>query len=72
MKEPIIFKSILGDDGDVQVRFVFLLASRDSDGHLKFMKNIMTAFQSEEIQIKLLKANSSKELFDTLSFIDRE
>lgn len=72
LKEPIIFKSILGDDGDVQVRFVFLLASRDSDGHLKFMKNIMTAFQSEEIQIKLLKANSSKELFDTLSFIDRE
>ena len=72
LKKPIFFKSILGDGSYVSVKFIFLLASRDSDGHLKFMRNIMTAFQSEEIQNKLLSANNSKELYEILSFIDKD
>ncbi len=34
------------------------------------MKNIMSAFQSPEIQNKLYNAKDNEELFEILSFID--
>lgn len=70
LKNPVMFKSMLGDGSDVPVKFVFLLASKDSNGHMSFMKNIMTAFQSSDIQRNLAEAKSSEELYTTLSFID--
>ena len=70
MKKEIVFKSILNDGSDVNVKFVFLLASRDSKGHMQFMKNIMTAFQSEEIQHRLMDAKDPDELYEILKFID--
>lgn len=70
LKNEVVFKSILGDGSDVNVKFVFCLASRDSEGHMQFMKNIMTAFQSEEIQNRLLDAKDNDELYEILKFID--
>ncbi len=72
MKNDVIFKSILNDGNDVNVKFVFVLASRDSDDHMQFMKNIMTSFQSEEIQNRLLVAKDRTELYEILKFIDEK
>lgn len=70
LKNDVVFKSILGDGSDVNVRFVFVLASRDSACHMQFMKNIMTAFQSPDIQNRLIEAKNSDELYRILKFID--
>lgn len=70
LKNEVVFKSILGDGSDVHVKFVFLLASVDSESHMSFMKNIMTAFQSEEIQNKLSAAKDPDELYEILKFIN--
>lgn len=70
LKHPVMFKSILGDGSDIPVKFVFLLASKDSEGHMSFMKNIMTAFQSSDIQKDLAEARSNEDLYKTLAFID--
>lgn len=70
LNKEVVFKSIMNDGSDVNVKFVFLLASKDSEGHMQFMKNIMTAFQSAEIQNKLNEANSTDEIYEILKFID--
>ncbi|KAF0425964.1 PTS sugar transporter subunit IIA [Pediococcus acidilactici] len=64
LKEPVIFKQ-MGDNADVSVKFIFMLALKKSEEQLTMLQNLMLLFQNQQV-IKEIEQVSSKESFIAL------
>ena len=66
-KKGVDFYSILNDGSIVSVNFIFLLALKDGEDHLNFLKQITDFYQNESVLNDLYQASDIDAMYSILS-----
>ena len=72
VREEVNFKTILGTGEELPVKFIFLLATRDDDGHIEFIRQLMSVFQNADTLEKMAAAEDVDALYDILSVMNQQ
>ena len=62
LKSPINFKMMGDNKSDIPVKLIFMLAIKDPDKQLSFLRSLMAAFQNTEGIENIVSANSRSEI----------
>lgn len=62
LTQPIPFKSMVDPETTVDVEIVFMLASKDSQLHIKLLSDIVTLFKNPEFPQTIMQAKTAEQL----------
>lgn len=65
LKEPVTFHQ-MGDNAEIQVKVLFMLALKKSDDQLTMLQKLMALFQNQEAMAAVQKVTSTGEFIDLM------
>ncbi|WP_270330013.1 PTS sugar transporter subunit IIA [Lapidilactobacillus dextrinicus] len=65
LKNPVKFLQ-MGDNSEVQVKMIFMLALKQSEDQLTMLQTLMNLFQNEEAMSRLQELSSKKEFLEIM------
>ena len=65
LKEPVTFHQ-MGDNAEIQVKVLFMLALKKSDDQLTMLQKLMALFQNQEAMDEVQKVTSVDEFIDLM------
>lgn len=65
LKEPVTFHQ-MGDNAEIQVKVLFMLALKKSDDQLTMLQKLMALFQNQEAMAAVQKVTSTDEFIDLM------
>ena len=69
LKQPVMFHQ-MGDNAEIQVKLIFMLALKHSDDQLKMLQTLMALFQNQEAIDKLEKITTKIDFLELMKEVN--
>lgn len=69
LKQPVMFHQ-MGDNAEIQVKLIFMLALKHSDDQLKMLQTLMALFQNQEAIDKLEKITTKTDFLKLMKEVN--
>lgn len=67
LQKPVVFKNMADKSQDVEVRFMAMLAMKESHSQVQLLQRLMELFQHQDLLAKLIQEEDSEQLYEDLA-----